>query len=80
MHEAGIVEYETIESYDHPSGKVQLWVYDTCIQRYAGQHQWMAFVDVDEYFVITDSNITALPDLLKDYEDYGGLVANWQVC
>ncbi len=76
---AGVVEYEAVESFEHPSGKVQLWVYDTCIQRYRGLHQWMAFIDVDEYFIITDSNITLLPNLLKDYTDYGALVVNWQV-
>ena len=77
---AGVVDYEAVEGFEHPSGKVQLWVYDTCIQRYKGLHQWMAFVDVDEYFIITDDKITLLPDLLKEYEEYGALVANWQVC
>lgn len=76
---AGVVEYEAVESFESPSGKVQLWVYDTCIQRYRGMHQWMAFIDVDEYFIITDNNVTLLPELLKDYKAYGALVANWQV-
>jgi len=76
---AGVVEYEKVEVFEHPSSKVQLWVYDTCIQRYRGMHQWMAFIDVDEFLIITDTHAQTMPDLLKGYEGFGALAVNWQV-
>lgn len=39
----------------------------------------MAFIDTDEFFVIMDPSMANLPDLLRQYEDYGGLAINWQV-
>lgn len=74
-----MVEYELVSAFQHPSGKVQLHVYDTCIQRYRGRHQWMAFIDGDEFFVITDPAMASLPDLLLEYEGFPGLAVNWQV-
>ena len=44
------------------------------------RHQWMAFVDADEFIVIRDPAIASLPQLLREYADYGALVINWQVC
>ena len=43
------------------------------------KHQWMAFIDVDEFLVITDPTVSSLPQLLRDYTDYGALAVNWQV-
>lgn len=39
----------------------------------------MAFIDADEFIVIRDAAVASLPQLLKDYTDYGALVVNWQV-
>jgi hypothetical protein len=36
----------------------------------------MAFVDVDEFLLLRDGT-PDMPTLLKDYEQYGGLVVNW---
>ena len=43
------------------------------------KHQWMAFIDVDEFLVIRNSTVTSLPQLLREYTDFGGLAVNWQV-
>ena len=43
------------------------------------KHQWMAFIDVDEFLVITDTTVASLPQLLREYTDYGALAVNWQV-
>ena len=37
-----------------------------------------AFIDSDEFLVITDGT-PDLPTLLRDYERYGGLAANWRI-
>jgi hypothetical protein len=47
--------------------------------RYRTGHQWIAFLDCDEFLVIADPNIADLPQLLQSYEEYGGLAVNWQV-
>ena len=39
----------------------------------------MAFIDVDEFIVMRDANFTSLPQLLRQYTDYGALAVNWQV-
>ena len=39
----------------------------------------MAFVDTDEFFVLMDTRMASLPDLLQEYEEFGGLAVNWQV-
>jgi hypothetical protein len=36
----------------------------------------MAFIDVDEFLVLRDGT-SSVPALLRDYEQYGGLVVNW---
>ena len=36
-------------------------------------------MDVDEFFVITDCTVGSLPQLLREYTDYGALAVNWQV-
>eukprot|EP00884_Botryococcus_braunii_P010942 jgi/Botrbrau1/1984/Bobra.0052s0027.1 len=38
----------------------------------------MAFVDTDEFVVLTD-NHSSLPHLLREYEKYGGLAINWRL-
>ena len=39
----------------------------------------MAFIDADEFLVIRDINMAAMPQLLKEYTQFGALVINWQV-
>ena len=39
----------------------------------------MAFIDADEFLVLRDSSVAAMPQLLKEYTQYGALVINWQV-
>lgn len=36
-------------------------------------------MDTDEFFVLTDPHMASLPDLLQEYEEFGGLAVNWQV-
>lgn len=49
------------------------------IVAHRANHQWMAFIDVDEFLVIRDAAVASLPQLLLDYTDYGALTVNWQV-
>ncbi|PSC70849.1 hypothetical protein C2E20_5610 [Micractinium conductrix] len=59
--------------------KYKQWiVYSMCLRDYGARHQWLAFIDSDEFLVITDGT-PDLPTLLRDYERYGGLAANWRI-
>ena len=49
------------------------------IMAHRAKHQWMAFIDADEFFVIRDAAVASLPQLLWDYTEYGALAVNWQV-
>ena len=50
-------------------------VYDTCIERFARRHQWMAFLDADEFIILRSPQQT-LPQLPHDFAPYGGLAIN----
>ena len=53
----------------------QLSAYNDALKLYRDKSKWLAFIDIDE-FLISDK---LLPEVLKDYEEYGGLGANWLV-
>jgi hypothetical protein len=44
----------------------QLYVYDICLTRFGDFHQWMAFLDPDEYLVLQSrASAERLPEFLK---------------
>ena len=76
--QSGLVEYHFIGQGNHSSiPRPQLYVYDQCIMRYRSKHQFIAFIDVDEFLFIRDPSVANMPALLHEYEDYGGLAVNW---
>jgi hypothetical protein len=38
-----------------------------------------AFIDVDEFLVLTDEGTPDLPSLLREFEGHGGLAVNWRI-
>ncbi len=76
--QSGLVEYHFIGQSNHSSiARPQLYVYDQCITRYRSLHQFIAFIDVDEFLFLRDLKVADMPALLHDYEEYGGLAVNW---
>jgi len=77
----GIVEYQTIKPSDfsqHYSGRPQLYGYDHCLQNHGDKHQWLAFIDVDEFLVFQQGPpVQNLPAFLQDYENYSALAVHW---
>ena len=74
---AGDVRYEYFNNVT--SGQWPLTaVYDTCIERFAHRHAWMAFIDADEYIILRQPQQT-LPDLLQQFRPFGGLAINWRM-
>lgn len=66
-----IVRYKPWHSYQ-PG---QMPAYNDCLQNNKEESFWIGFVDLDEFIVPVKNN--SIPELLKDFEEYGGLGINW---
>ena len=42
----------------------QLYVYDVCLHKFGARHEWVAFIDADEFLVLT-GGAPSLPALLR---------------
>ncbi len=49
-----------VETVEFP----QLYVYDVCIAKFGGRHEWMGFIDADEFLVLTGGE-RSLPAFLR---------------
>lgn len=76
--DTGLVEYHFLAEVP-AMRRPQLYIYDTCLRRYGARHQWMSFTDADEFFLVRNSSISDMNQLLRQYEGFGALVVNWQV-
>jgi hypothetical protein len=56
----------------------QIATYDRCLQQFGKLHTFMAFIDSDEFIVVVDKT-KRIPDILTDYEQFGGVTMNWMV-
>ena len=61
--------------HDVPGEFTQSKFYTSCIIKYRNQYKWIAFIDSDEF--IFPKKTTNIKIFLSEYEDYGGVVANW---
>jgi hypothetical protein len=55
----------------------QLKTYNRCIKERRKQHQFIGFIDIDE-FIVT-KNGCSIPSIMRRYEPYGGLTLNWKI-
>lgn len=55
----------------------QAWAYADALGRARGYTRWLAFIDIDEFLFSPQSG--SLPEILTEFEDHPGVVANWQV-
>ena len=56
----------------------QAYAYRQCIRNFKDKHEFMGFIDVDEFIVVKDPQARFL-DILERYRNYGGLTLNWMV-
>lgn len=49
-----------METVEYP----QLYVYDVCLHKFGDRHEWMGFIDADEFLVLT-GGAPSLPALLR---------------
>jgi Glycosyltransferase family 92 len=66
--DSGLVDVIDVSSRPH----LQTENYQTCIDDHRHEHQWLGFIDADEFIVIDDQSLT-IPDMLKNYTQYGGV-------
>ena len=78
--QSGLVEYNFLAQANHTSiERPQLWIYNECINKYRTRHQFMGFIDVDEFLFLRnhDHMMANISALLQEFEAYGGLAVNW---
>jgi hypothetical protein len=55
----------------------QRQAYEDCLNRSRGQARWVAFIDIDEFLFSPGHG--SLPEALRGYEAFPGLVVHWQI-
>jgi hypothetical protein len=74
---SGLVSLTRLE-HDLPDFQcLAVQTYNQATTKAKGESRWLALLDVDEY--INPQQAPDLPTILRDYEEYGGLVLNWQM-
>lgn len=74
----GIVELDTLSSQstnEQEQAATQRQAYTQALASAKGQVKWLALMDADEFFVPLEKE--SLRDVLKQYEEYGGVHAKW---
>lgn len=78
------IQEGTVEYYSLPNVNprtiplMQVRLYYLCLKHTSSQHQFVGFWDVDEFLVLPDPSLR-FPDLLREYENFGGVVVNWRL-
>lgn len=78
--QSGLIEYAYVNDTVNADGitDTQLYYYEKCLLHYGTYHDWIAFIDVDE-FIIVKNQSKSIPDILQSYESYGGIGLNWMM-
>jgi hypothetical protein len=76
IQKAGLLEHVTVT--DFPGKNRLVKSYDHCLKHYGAYSKWISFLDMDE-FIVAKSTQGNIPVFLKDYENYGAVVINWQL-
>jgi hypothetical protein len=57
--------------------EVQAGAYEACILQAQSKVKWLAIIDIDEF--LTPISADNVPDVLKEYEAFGGVGFNWKL-
>lgn len=72
---AGYVRTGLVTVVPFPGKDLQVPAYDHCLHEFGPGFRWIGFLDLDEFLVLKDTQDARI--LLSEYEDFGGLAANW---
>jgi len=61
--------------HEVPGPFAQIPAYMDCLERYRHAYKWIAFIDSDEFIFLKKAR--SIQEFLAEYENYGGVVANW---
>jgi hypothetical protein len=70
--DSGVVTYR----YWDFEAPCQLTSYNNALDLYKEDSRWIAFIDIDEFLKPISKS---LPEVLKNYEEFGGLGVNWLI-
>jgi hypothetical protein len=74
---APYVEEGVVVIHDWPVFPGQLPAYDDALRRHGHDSRWIAFIDLDEFLFSPTGR--PLPEILREYEQHPGVLANWAV-
>jgi len=65
------------KSWEHWLYEIQAGAYTDCLALARGKAKWLALIDIDEF--LTPMSSDHVPDILKEYEAFGGVGFNWKL-
>jgi hypothetical protein len=74
---SGLVDYKYAD-FAGSRYPPQISAYKECLMKHGMKHKFMAFIDSDEFIVVVDPT-KKIPDILQNYEEYGGVSLNWML-
>lgn len=69
-----IAQYSYFSTQKVPNN--QLWAYRYCLENFKDKHDFIGFIDTDEYIVVRDQNQT-VSQIFDSFRDMGGLSLHW---
>jgi hypothetical protein len=72
-------DFVTYTPYNLEKSGFQSRVYDECLTKYSSKHNFIGFLDVNEFIVVANKT-RGIPSVLAEFqgEDIGGLTLNWK--
>lgn len=67
----------TSSSWENWLYEIQAGAYTHCISHAKESVKWLALIDIDEF--LTPMRCNNIPDILKEYEAFGGVGFNWKL-
>lgn len=62
---------------NYPGKSMQMCAYTHCLNVYGKLSKWIAFIDCDEFLIPKQKD--TVPEILCDYEPYGGFNVSWRI-
>jgi hypothetical protein len=72
---APYIDEGVVVVHDWPVFPGQIPAYDDALRRHGRESRWIAFIDLDEF--LFSPALQPLPELLREYEQHPGVLANW---
>ena len=71
------VSHPAVTVYRNAAESNQEVVYTDCWERHGHEYKWIAFLDVDEFLRLNETNDVRL--FLAEFEPYAGVAVNWRM-